>query len=107
MTREEILRVVSQLDREQRVRWLHALGWAMTISARAGYPAAQLADSVPHLMAFNELQHQVYSYLRQLETTDEWTIENFFDGLYQKAVSSGVEGDFGWALKVSLERISR
>jgi hypothetical protein len=107
MTREEVLRVVSQLNRQQRVRWLHALGWAMTVSARAGYPAAQLTESVPHLMAFNELQHQLYNYLRQLETTDQWRIENFLDGIYQKAVSSGVEGDFGWALKVSLEHINR
>jgi hypothetical protein len=107
MTREEVLRVVSPLDKAQRVRWLHALGWAMTVSARAGYPAAQMTDSIPHLMAFNELQHQLYNYLRQHEKTDEWTIENFLEGLYQKAVSTGVEGDFGWALKVSLEHINR
>jgi hypothetical protein len=85
MTREELLRVVSPLNKAQRVRWLHALGWAMTVSARAGYPAAQLTDSIPHLMAFNELQHQLYNYLRQLETTDQWTIENFLEGALSKS----------------------
>jgi len=106
MTLKEVLDSVVPLNQEQRVQWLIALGSAMTISARAGYPAAEQADSIPHLMAFNELQHQLFSYLRHSQTKDDWTIENFLEGLCQKAKASGVEGDFGWALKWSVERIT-
>jgi hypothetical protein len=60
MTMKEVLDAVVQLDREQRVLWLIDLGWAMTMSARAGYPLPmQTDDPLPHLMAFNELQHQL------------------------------------------------
>jgi hypothetical protein len=108
MTWKEALNAVSPFDQKQRVRWLHDLGWAMTVSARAGYPAAQQGvDSIPHLIAFNELQHQLFNYLRESQTKDDWTIEKFVEGLYQKAASSGVEGDFGWALKYSIEQIGK
>jgi hypothetical protein len=76
------------------------LGWAMTVSARAGYPLAnRKAEPIPHLMAFNELQHQLFNYLQHTRTKDDWTIQNFLAGLNQKAWASKVEGDFGWALK--------
>ena len=65
MNLNEILQTVTSLDHESRMRWLLELGWAMTVSARAGYPLAQQADPVPHLMAFNEMQHQLYNYLRR------------------------------------------
>src|SRR5260370_36143984 len=107
MTLNEVLEAVAPLDKEQRVQWLIELGSAMTISARGCYPAAGQADSIPHLMAFNELQHQLFGYLRHSQTNDDWTIENFLEGLCQKAKASGVEGDFGWALKWSLERVTR
>jgi hypothetical protein len=107
MTMKEVSDIVLPLNREQRVQWLIDLGWAMTVSARAGYPLAKQADPIPHLMAFNELQHQLFNYLTHPPTKDDWTIENFFEGLCQKAKASGVEGDFGWALKQSLEKIPR
>jgi len=104
MTWNEVLNAVSSLDEEQRVRWLHDLGMAMTISARAGYPAAQQnVDSTAHLIAFNELQHQLFNYL--LHNAHDWTVEQFIKALYQQAVFSKVEGDFGWALKHSVERL--
>ena len=106
MTLMEVLDVVVPLDSGQRVQWLIALGSAMTIAARAGYPAAGKADSIPHLIAFNELQHQLFNYLQHSQTKDDWTIESFLDGLRQKAATSGVEGDFGWALKWSLRGIA-
>jgi len=107
MTLKEVVNAVAHLDKEQRVQWLFALGSAMTISARAGYPAAgQHADSIPHLIAFNELQHQLFGYLRHSQTKDDWAIDSFLEGLCQKAKASGIEGDFGWALKWSLERIT-
>jgi hypothetical protein len=78
----------------------------MTIAARAGYPAAKQADSIPHLMAFNELQHQLHNYLRHSQRKDDWTIEELLEGLYQKASASGVAGHFGAALNSSLRAIT-
>jgi hypothetical protein len=105
MTLKEILDAVAPLDKDARAQWLIDLGWAMTVSARAGYPLAQQADSIPHLMAFNELQHQLFNYLRHSRTENDWTIESFLEGLCQKAKASGVEGDFGWAVKWSVGTI--
>jgi hypothetical protein len=104
MIMKEVLDFVSSLSGEQRVRRLIDLGWAMTVSARAGYPLAEQAEPIPHLMAFNEMQHQLYNYLRHSRTTDDWTIQSFIEGLQQRAKASKVEGDFGWAVKWSIER---
>jgi hypothetical protein len=106
MNLNEILQTVTPLDSESRARWLIDLGWAMTVSARAGYPHAQQADPIPHLMAFNEMQHQLYNYLRHSQSKEECTIEDFVNGLWQKARLSGIEGDFWWALKSSVERLA-
>ena len=103
---EQVLDSVQRLDKQRRTEWLIDLGAAMTISARAGYPAAGHADSVPHLIAFNELQHQLFGYLRHMRAHDDWTLESFLQGLCQEAKTTGVECDFGWALKSSVERLS-
>ena len=58
---------------------------------------------MPHL-AFNEMWHQLYNYLRHSRTTDDWTIQSFLEGLQQRAKASRIEGDFGWAVKWSIER---
>ena len=68
--------------------------------------AGKTGGQYPHLMAFNELQHQLFNYLRHLPTENDWTIETLLEGLGQKAKASGVEGDFGWAVKWSVERIT-
>jgi hypothetical protein len=47
------------------------------------------------MMAFNELQHQLFNYLIHSREKDDWTIEDFIAGIC-------VNGDFGWALKSSL-----
>lgn len=107
MTINEVLDAVVPLSREQRVLWLVDLGWAMTVSARGGYPLAEQAEPIPHMMAFNELQHQLFNYLIHCREKDDWTIEDFIKGLCEKAVASGVNGDFGWALKSSLEKIAK
>jgi hypothetical protein len=52
------------------------------------------------------LQHQLFNYLRHTRTKDDWTIQNFLEGLNQNAKASKVDGDFGWALKWSIERIT-
>jgi hypothetical protein len=41
-----------------------------------------------------------------IQTKDDWTIQNFLEGLNQKAKVSGVDGDFGCALKWSIQRIT-
>jgi hypothetical protein len=107
MTMKEVLDVVVPLNREQRVLWLIDLGWAMPVSARAGYPLAKPAEPIPHMTAFNELQHQLYNYLRHSHTKDDWTIEDFVKGLCERAIASGVNGDFGWALTSSLEQVAK
>jgi hypothetical protein len=106
MNLKEIVETVAPLDQESRVRWLIDLGWAMTVSARAGYPLAQQADPIPHLMAFNEMQHQLFNYLRHSRSEGDWMIEDFIKGICEKAKQSGIEGDFGWALKSSVERLA-
>ena len=105
MNMKENLPLIEALDADKRARWLIDLAWAMTVSARAGYPLARQAARIPHLMAFNEMQHQVFNYLRHSGTQHNWTIESFVEGLCQKAKVSGIEGDFGWALNWSLERL--
>jgi hypothetical protein len=107
MTVNDVLNVVLPLNREQRVLWLIDLGWAMTVSARGGYPLAKQAEPIPHMMAFNELQHQLYNYLIHSREKDDWTIEDFVKGLCERADASGVNGDFGWALKSSLEKVAK
>lgn len=59
------------------------------------------------MMVFNELQHQLFNYLIHSREKDDGTIEYFIKGLCGTAVESGVSGDFGWALKSSLERSLR
>ena len=83
----------------------------MTVSARAGYPLAQQAhpnphDPTPHLMAFNEMQHQLFNYLRHSQNEDDCTIEVLLEGLCQRAKASGVDGDFGWALNWAMEKLN-
>ena len=107
MTVNDVLGVVVPLNHEQRVLWLIDLGWAMTVSARGGYPLAGQAEPIPHLTAFNELQHQLFNYLIHSREKDDWTIEDFVKGLCEKAIASGVNGDFGWALKSSLEKVAK
>jgi hypothetical protein len=84
MTLNEVLEVVEPLGKEQRSQWLIALGAAMTISARAGYPVARPeSDNAAHLMAFNEMQHQLYNYLTYIK--EDWTIESFLNDICEKA----------------------
>jgi hypothetical protein len=91
MTRKEVLDTVVPLDTEQRVQWLIDLGWAMTVSTRADPLAMQTDDPLPHLMSFNELQRQLFNYLRHSRAKDDWAIEDFIAGLCQRAKASGVE----------------
>jgi hypothetical protein len=107
MTRKEVADKVSTLNKEMRVQWLIALGAYLTISARAYYPLGPEKGNLTGLIAFNELQHQVYNYLRHSRMNDDWTIETFVHGLCDKASASGVEGWFGAAVKASVEELAK
>ncbi len=105
MTRKQIVETVSRLAAEEKLQWLITLGWELTISARAYYPHGPEGGSLKHLIAFNELQHQVYNYMRHSQTEKDWTIEQFVNGLCDKASASGVEGYFGTAMRSSVKAI--
>ena len=78
----------------------------MPVSARAGYPSSKLVDDkFSYLIAFNEIQHQIYNFTRHSPAEGHWKVEDFLEGLRQKAVASSVavEGYFGAAVK-SLQR---
>ena len=42
----------------------------MTISARGGYPTVE--NKIEYVVAFNELQHQLYNQMLHCQTNDEW-----------------------------------
>ncbi len=110
MTRQEILDAILPLNDPQnaprRLQWLMDLGYQMTISARAGYPA--VGNKIEHLVAFNELQHQLYNQMLHCQTKNEWyKVEEFLEGLRKYAVAAGVAGDFGWAVHTSIRSLNR
>ena len=107
MKREELLGAVSRLGAEERRQWLITLGWELTISARAYYPRGPEGGNLEHVIAFNELQHQVYNYLLHSRVKGDWTIEQFVHGLCDKASATGVEGYFGAAIKSSIDAIRK
>jgi hypothetical protein len=108
MTRQEILNAISPLNdpqnAPQRLQWLINLGYQMTVSARSGYPTVE--DKIEHLVAFNELQHQLYNQMLHCQTNDEWyKVEELLDNLRKYAEAAGVAGDFGWAAQTSIRSL--
>jgi len=97
MTRQEILDAIQPLNGPQnahlRLQWLIKLGYEMTVSARAGYPMVE--NKIEHLVAFNELQHQLYNQMLHCQTNDEWyKAEELLENLRKYAEAAGVAGDF-------------
>lgn len=108
MTRQEILDAILPLNGPQnasrRLQWLIDLGYQMTVSARNGYPT--LENKIEHLVAFNELQHQLYNQMLHSQTNDEWyKVEELLENLRKHAVAAGVAGEFGWAVHTSIRRL--
>jgi hypothetical protein len=108
MTRQEILDAILPLNESEnaprRLQWLINLGYQMTISARAGYPTVE--NKIEHLVAFNELQHQLYNQMLHCQTNDEWyKSEDLLENLRKYAVAAGVAGDFGWAVHASIRSL--
>lgn len=67
--------------------YFHSFALFMTESARAGYPlASQTSEPLPHHMAFNDLQHQLFIYLRH--TRDDSAVQDFLEGQNQKTKAS-------------------
>jgi hypothetical protein len=65
----------------------------MTVSARAGYPTLQ--NKIEHLVAFNELQHQLYDQMLHGQTNDEWfKAKELLENLRKYAAAAGVADDF-------------
>ena len=106
MTREELLQILNQHDRDQRRTWIRHFGYCLTVAARAGYPVQQTEGSIRHLMGFNEIQHQLYQYAGHFEAGTDWGLENFLNSLKCMAAFYGVEGDFWAGVKSSLPVIS-
>ncbi len=108
MTRQEILDAILPLNEPEngsrRLQWLINLGYQMTISARAGYPTVE--NKIEHLVAFNELQHQLYNQMLHTQTNDEWyKVEELLENLRKYAVAAGVAGDFGCAVQASIRSL--
>ena len=108
MTRQEILDVILPLNEpgngSRRLQWLINLGYQMTVSARAGYPT--LENKIEHLVAFNELQHQLYNQMLHCQTNDErYKVEELLENQRKYAVAAGVAGDFGWAVHTSIRSL--
>jgi len=78
----------------------------MTISARAGYPT--VVNKIEHLVAFNELQHQLYNQKLHCQTNDEWyKAEELLENLRKYAVAAGVGDDFGPAAHRAIRSLTR
>jgi hypothetical protein len=110
MTRQEILDAILPLNETQnaarRLQWLIELGSQMTVSARVGYPTVE--NKIEHLVAFNELQHQLYNQMLHCQTNDEWyKVEELLENLREYAVATGVAGDFGWAVHTSIRSLTK
>jgi hypothetical protein len=76
----------------------------MTISARAGYPTVE--NKIERLVAFNELQHQLYNQVLRCQRGDEWyKVEEFLENLRKHAVATGVAGDLSWAVHTSIRSL--
>ena len=108
MTRQEILDAILPLNDPQNrprcLQWLTNLGYQMTIAARGGYPMVQ--NKIEHLVAFNELQHQLYNQIVHFHRNDEWyKVEALLENLRKHAVAAGVDGDFGWAVQASIRSL--
>jgi hypothetical protein len=97
---DHILPLNEPLNENRRFGWLTELGFQLTISARIGYPTME--NNIKHLVAFNEMQHQLYNYMRHSQEKEKWKIEDFLEGLRKYAEASGIAGDFGAAVLSSL-----
>lgn len=109
MTRQEILDAILPLNEPEnaprRLQWLINLGYQMTIAARGGYPTVE--NKIEHLVAFNELQHQLYNQMLHCQTNDAWyRVEELLENLRQYAVPTGVAGDLGWAVQASVRSLA-
>ena len=76
----------------------------MTISARAAYPT--IGNDFEHLVAFNEMQHQLYNYMRHPQQKEQWQIEDFLEALRRYAEATGVAEHLGAAVRTSLESLT-
>jgi hypothetical protein len=76
----------------------------MTIAARNGYHTVE--NKIQLLVAFNELQHQLYNQVVHFQTNEEWyKVEELLENLRKYADAAGVAGHFGWAAHASIRSL--
>ena len=69
---------------------------------------SNLQNKIEHLVAFNELQHQLYNQMLHSQTNEEWyKVEELLENLRKYAAAAGVAGDFGWAVQRSIRSLIR
>ncbi len=99
MTKEQAVERVRRKGADEARQWVVTLGWDLTVAARSAYP--QVQGDIGHLVGFNEMQHQLYNFLRHSPTEDPWPIADLLDGLYAKAEHYGIKDDLNWAMERS------
>jgi hypothetical protein len=68
---------------------------------------AVVQNKIEHLVAFNELQHQLYNQMLHCQTNDEWhEVEELLTNFRKYAVATGVAGDFGCAVQSSTRSLT-
>ena len=98
MTKEEAVEALTRKGTQEVLRWVVSLGCNLTVAARGAYP--QVQSDTGHLVGFNEVQHQLYNFLRHPLTADPWPIADLLEAVYAKAEHYGITDD----LKRAVER---
>ena len=104
MTQEQAAYAISPLTKEQRAKWVMLLGYDLTIAARSCYVVGQGTGDPKILVAFNEIQHQVYQELLHSLRGNNWGPERLLDSLYHRAKAANCLSDVAWAIRNSLEQ---
>ena len=102
MTREEITAAVQRMSRAALIEWLFDLGRQLTVCARADYVYEGNVGSIKRLMAFNEMQHQIYNYQLHPETRGNWPIEQLIETLFEQAAPQRIQDAVLWAMQTAL-----
>jgi hypothetical protein len=100
MNKQQVMDAMHHKDASEQFDTVLHLGAALTVAARAAYPASDA--NIEHLVGFNEMQHRVYGWLRHPQTEDKYPVEHLFETLFATATQYGIDGDLGWAVKTSM-----
>jgi hypothetical protein len=101
-TRLEVLEALHTMSTAEQLEWLARLGWRLSVCARSGYPDGDNPGNLTYMIGCNELQRQIYNRMNALRVGHERPLDELLDTLLQKASVYRIDGDFRWALFVSL-----